>query len=374
MFASMALAITPEYAADTGPRRRSSTVAPVASTRCLGARLGCGDRLGGVDGFRRCRTATSIGSWLIWGAAGVGAMHFAMSYRLAYRDRGDAIRRHPVALLYVPALLLIAVGACVAGTLAGSATAADVLRSSVTIVFLLTMWHYIKQAYGVVRLAAGFAGFRLTSREALAIRYGLYPLWGLSVASYATGRSIADVDGFTVRADLVPALSSSARLIVVAVTGGVPGAQCSPVRQLANDGCRRPRWLLPLIAAVMWVGWIPNVYAAFILLPAFHALQYVACLSRAQHTLNGYDAPTSLRQQWELLQIFVAAACAGLFLTRYASPLLQRFVPIDVEPATWLLAMFVFLNLHHYLIDATVWRSNGELVGAVSGRRTPQPT
>lgn len=312
------------------------------------------------------------GSWLVWGAAGVGAMHFAMSYRLAYHDRGASIRRHPIALLYGPVLLFALIAAGVVGAIAGSTTAVDVLRSSVTIVFLLTMWHYIKQTYGVVRLAAGFAGFRLTSREALAIRYGLYPLWGLSVASYATGRTIADVDGFTIRADLVPSLSTSARAIVVVVTIAFL------VGVLARASARQHRLppatvVAPLMAAVMWVGWIPGLYAAVIMLPAFHALQYVACCYRAQHALNGYSAPTSRREQWELLQIFVAAACAGLFLTRYASPLLQRLIPVEIEPATWLLALFVFLNLHHYLIDATVWRSDGELVRAVSGR-TPART
>ncbi len=79
------------------------------------------------------------GSWLIWGAAGVGAMHFAMSYRLAYHDRGASIRRHPIALLYGPVLLFALIAVGVVGAIAGSTTAADALRSSVTIVFLLTM-------------------------------------------------------------------------------------------------------------------------------------------------------------------------------------------------------------------------------------------
>lgn len=309
----------------------------------------------------------STGAWLVWGAAGVGAMHFAMSYRLAYNDRAASLRRHPVALLYAPVLLVVAVGAAVVGSLSGSSTAADLLRSSVTVVFLLTMWHYIKQTYGVVRLAAGFAGFTLTPREASAIRYGLYPLWGLSIASYLTGRSIADVDGFTVRADLVPTMSTSVRVIVVLITAGFLAAVVG--RASAQQHQRPPAAVVaPLVAAVMWVGWTPSVSAAFILLPAFHALQYVACCYRAQHALNGYTDPTTRRQQWELAQIFLAAMCAGLFLTRYAAPLLQDAFPVDIQPSTWLLALFVFLNLHHYLIDATVWRSNGELVRAVSGR------
>lgn len=308
------------------------------------------------------------GSWLIWTAAAIGAVHFAMSYRLAYHDGAASMRRHPIALVVGPAVLLLFVAGGVVGALSGSVTASEILGSSVALVFLLTMWHYIKQVYGVVRLAAGFAGFALTPGEGKAIRYGLYPLWGLSVASYATGRNIVDVNGFTVRTDLIPDLPVAFRAAAVALT-----AMWLTV-VLARAAQRQHRLppsavVAPMVAAMLWVGWIPNVYAALIMLPAFHALQYMACVYPAQRGLLGFSTPTSRRNQFELAQIFVAATCIGLFLTRYAAPLLERFAPVAVDPSTWLIALFVFLNLHHYLIDATVWRSGGELVRAVQGRR-----
>jgi hypothetical protein len=73
------------------------------------------------------------------------------------------------------------------------------------------------------------------------------------------------------------------------------------------------------------------------------------------------------------LNIFAGAACGGLLLSRWAPQFLDRQVGGGRGPLLFTAAFFVFLNLHHYLIDASIWRSKGELVKAMVGKPAPAP-
>ncbi len=66
-------------------------------------------------------------------------------------------------------------------------------------------------------------------------------------------------------------------------------------------------------------------------------------------------------------------AGAGLLLSRWIPQALDGAIASPGRPALFLSAFFVFLNLHHYLIDASIWRSRGPVISAmVSERRSPQ--
>jgi hypothetical protein len=62
------------------------------------------------------------------------------------------------------------------------------------------------------------------------------------------------------------------------------------------------------------------------------------------------------------IEVFGGAACAGLLLTLWVPQWLDRRLGIDGVPLLATAGLFVFLNLHHYLIDAVIWRSRGDLV------------
>ena len=305
---------------------------------------------------------------LVWSALFVGSMHFAMSYRLAYHERRTALRRHPVVLVVAPTTVGLALIVLSIAASAGSSTADDVVRAATELVFVLTMWHYVKQVYGVVRLAAGLSRFSFSRAEGHGIRFGLYPLWFISLMAYARGTTIVEVDGFAVRADLLPASVGVFRQTLMSLT------IISLVVVFARAAKRNRRvppatTVVPCVAAVLWVGMTPNLLVAVVMLPAFHALQYLACCHRAQHGLLHGATPTTSRQRWQLVQIFAAAACAGLLVTRWLPSLLTDLGWPDGGTRLGII-LFAFLNLHHYLLDATIWRSGGELVQAVKGTRS----
>jgi hypothetical protein len=55
--------------------------------------------------------------------------------------------------------------------------------------------------------------------------------------------------------------------------------------------------------------------------------------------------------------VFGAAAVGGLFLARWLPRALDRTVAPDSFPLLFTATLFVVLNLHHYAMDAVIWRT-----------------
>jgi hypothetical protein len=311
-----------------------------------------------------------FGSWglpLFWPATVLMAMHFGMTYRLAYADAGAAMRRRPFALVIAPAILAAVLIGVVATALAGGRRiTTDATQAAITSVFLLTTWHYIKQVYGIARIGARYRGISLSAREVTVLRYGLYPLWGLGVARLLVGRG-SRFAGFHVGIDLLPGGVITTMRFLAAGSAIVIGV--AVVSASRRAGVAPPALIVaPYLAAFLWIAWPTDYFGTVVGLGALHGLQYLACCRRAETSLGlGRLTPrTALR--W--LELFGGAACGGLLATAWAPQLLNRVMNIDDAPLLFSAVFFVFLNLHHYLIDAVIWRSTGDLVRSMS---SPSP-
>ncbi len=312
----------------------------------------------------------SLGSFGVptyWPAAVLGAMHFGMSYRLAY-GRTGAIRERPVALAIFPIALATALMVIVLVTvLSGSEATRNSTRTLVTVVFLSTTWHYIKQVYGIVRLGARYRGISLTAADVRVLRYGLYPLWlvgAAEVLSIGTGTRYA---GLSIGLGLVPAsVFSVVRVIGLACAVAI----ASVVWRSARRHQVRPPALMvaPYAAAFLWLLAPTDYLGATLALGALHGVQYLACCYRAEVATSGaLSRHTVLR--W--LEVFGGAACGGLLLTVWLPQQLNTTVAISDAPLLFTAVCFVFLNLHHYVIDAVIWRSGGALVRSMTGPTWP---
>jgi len=252
-------------------------------------------------------------------------------------------------------------------TLISLAAGAENTRRSmgvlITSVYLLTTWHYIKQAYGVARVGAAYAGIKLTKTEADVLRYGLYPLWFLGAAQVLVKTASYRLAGFRVGFALIPGEALPV-LRTLALIAAVP-----IVIALGSAARRHHRFppsalLAPYAAAFLWLGLPTNAVLTLLLLAPFHALQYLAVGHRAEIAIAG-ETEKDLRW-WA--NIFVGAACGGLLLSRWVPNLLDAHLHRSGGPMLFAAAFFVFLNLHHYLIDAAIWRSSGGLIKAM-GRK-----
>ncbi|QXC61978.1 hypothetical protein KSP35_03925 [Aquihabitans sp. G128] len=298
----------------------------------------------------------------------LAAMHFGASYHLAYGDGLRSIKHHPFGLVVFPAALAAASAFVVLSQTTGHAGAGrSGLRLLLVAVFTLTGWHYIKQAYGIAMLSARSAGLRPTRHEALLLRYALYPVWLYDVLEiYGRGRS-ASYQSYDVTMAIVPhgldpwvrggaALSLASALVLMAVLG----ARARRVPPLGLWGT--------YLAGGLWFLVPPTYVSATVVLAGLHAVQYLTVSHRAEVDLAVERREPHLLHRW--LCVFGGAAAGGLLLTNWLPDLASRSATPGV-PAMVPSLIFVVFNLHHYAVDAVIWRSGGEHVLRMS--RGPQP-
>ena len=122
----------------------------------------------------------------------------------------------------------------------------------------------------------------------------------------------------------------------------------------------------PGAAAFLWAGWPPSYTSTALVLAATHAIQYLACVYRAERTWG--QVRDQVQPGLWLLSVFGAATVAGLFATTWMAPLVSAAAGVPVLPLT--ATLFVALNLHHYAIDAVIWRSKGDHVRRIVSVRS----
>jgi hypothetical protein len=308
-------------------------------------------------------------SIVYWAGAVFTAAHFGLSYHLAYRGGARSVRARPVALAYGPLALVAVLSCTVAVSLAVGADAARTVTSwLIASVYVMTSWHYVKQVYGVGRVGAAFAKLKLDTWDVRTLRYGLYPLWFLGGAQLLVRNGGSYLAGYHFGFALFPPGVRDG-LRVLACASALPLIACF-VRLAHRSGRAVPSVMLaPYVAAFLWLGLPTNPVLTLLLLAPFHALQYLAIGHRAE--VATADEAEIGPLWW--LNIFAGAACGGLLLSRWAPQLLDAQFAAQDGPRLFAAAFFVFLNLHHYLIDASIWRSKGDLVKAVVRGRAPRP-
>lgn len=306
-----------------------------------------------------------------WVGAAISAAHFGLSYHLAY-GRGDAgIRERPFLLGLAPALLLAALTVLVGLSLAGGErSVGQAITASITTVYLLTTWHYIKQAYGVTRIAASYTGIKLSLGEARVLRYALYPLWAVGACQVLVSGANYNFGGYVVGYGLVPQGAFSA-LQASAFIGAIPVAAVFVRVTRRTDAIPPGVVIAPYVAAFLWLGAAPNPVLTVLFLAPFHALQYLAIGHRAEIAMAGSRGEGHGPIWW--LNIFAGATCGGFLISRWLPDLLDTRIAAG-GPMLFTAAFFVFLNIHHYLVDAAIWRSGGEIVSAMarSGSASPE--
>jgi hypothetical protein len=269
-----------------------------------------------------------------------------------------------------PVVLVAILGAVILVALAaGKDSVGAVSKALVTSVYLLTTWHYVKQVYGVGRITAAYAGIKLTEWDGKVLRYGLYPLWFLGAAQVLAPGASYSLAGFHVGYSLLPSWGYPT-LRVLALVSAIPVLAVFVGVVKRTHRPPASAFVAPYVATFLWLGLPTNPLLTLLLLAPFHALQYLAVGHRAEIAVAA-DRPGEHGLMW-WLNIFVGAACGGLLLSRWAPQFIDAHVHTGRGPLLFTAAFFVFLNMHHYLIDAVIWRSGGDLVKAM-GRKPAAP-
>lgn len=293
--------------------------------------------------------------------------HFAVTYLLFYRDLrarafGSAFGAAQRAR-YLIAGFAVPVGLGLWAAFALTDHSAKRLGLLIQLMFLLVGWHYVKQGFGVVTVLSLRRGVRFDAAERRAILAHAFAGWlhgrtnprdpgKPSVVDDVLYTSLPHPAGLDYATRVVFALSALWLLLVL-------------VRKWRRDG--RPPPLVPLTSFLITV-WLWTAFSRLdplfaYVIPALHSLQYLYFVWLLQRgTARAEAGEAAFRSGTRSLVVLAASALGlGWLLFRgLPNALDARLVlwdsldPLGTTP--YLAAISVFVNIHHYAMDAVIWR------------------
>ncbi|MFO6446381.1 hypothetical protein ACLBKU_04485 [Erythrobacter sp. NE805] len=302
--------------------------------------------------------------------------HFAHSYQIFYRGFArkaftlslgrEMQARYLFAGLVAPVLL--------AAFLAWGALAKDtrLLGHGANLMVLAVGWHYAKQGYGMLMVDAVLKRRFLDERTKKVLLVNCYAvwlaawvnlnvaiskddLWGLAYYSFALPRPLQIVTGLAAMA------TSAAATWALAMHWKRKGAL--PVNGVVAYGVSLYLWLLFVNVNPLWG----------LVVPALHSLQYLVVVWRfqlnyetAQLSSEAYRKGSMIRALFGAnpaghLAVFVIFGALLGFLGFWGVPVaVDGLVPYDrqaIPGALFPFMFWIFLNVHHYVLDSVMWRS-----------------
>ncbi len=314
----------------------------------------------------------AVGFVTFYGAYVINDPHFAVTYLLFYqgarkrafsREFKLAYRiRYLLAGAVVPAVLAIW------ATVAWSARSTQMLGWMIQLMFLLVGWHYVKQGFGVVVVLSARRGVRINARERTVILAHCFAGWAYAWASPATAAGEFEEKGIIYNAPAHP------RWLELATAGALALSTAALVWTLVAQGRREGR-MLPLapLSGFLITVWSWTIYSSIdplmqYVIPALHSMQYLYFVwlmkrneAREREGPPLFGRPVAVR----LGTLAISALGLGWLLFRGAPGLLDRaiFSSMHHRGATaafgrtpFFATVFVIVNIHHYFMDAVIWR------------------
>ena len=289
--------------------------------------------------------------------------HFAHSYQIFYRGFGQKIRggemsagmrrRYLVAGVVVPLAL---VGFFSVALMQDTPT---MMGYGANLMLFLVGWHYVKQGYGMLIVDSVLKRKFFKENEKTLFRYNAYACWWLYWLAANEMIHENQLWGLSYYSFNIPD-----PLLYAATTLAVG----TSVVTLATLGRKfvANREALPLTGVVVYLVtlylWVfgrlhPGL---LIFIPVFHSLQYLTVVWRFEinraHALGGGGMAPKLR-----LGSFAVLGIALGYLGFWLGPLLMTgYVSYDAETfgsGLFLFMFWVFINVHHYVMDNVIWRS-----------------
>jgi hypothetical protein len=330
----------------------------------------------------------AVGFTMFYAAYAINDPHFAVTYVLFYKDIGAKIFGRETSAWTRTRYVLAGVVAPLA--LGAWAIAAIAMRSAsslallIQLMFLLVGWHYVKQGFGVMTVLGARRGVRFTRVERAAILAHCLSGWAYAWASPADAGTEVEEKGV-----VYTTIAHSVRL--EHVTHGIFLATIVPlVWVLARKWRREGRFPLvtPLVALLCSI-WSWSIYSSIdplvqYFIPALHSVQYLYVVwlmkknqAREREGPPWFETSAAVR----LGGLAASALVLGWFFFHGAPTALDdwyrhghrlpRGVDSPLGPTPFFAAIFAFVNLHHYFMDAVIWRKDNPLTRYLRAPASP---
>ena len=259
--------------------------------------------------------------------------------------------------------------------LAGWATLAIVRGSAATLgwmiqlMFLLVGWHYVKQGFEALTVLSARRGIRFAPHERRLVLFHCYAAWAFAWVNPVHAAGFFEEKGVLYWDPALPAWLDAAAFSLFLLSALLLVATLH--RKWRREG--RLPWT-PLLGFVVTV-WLWTVYTRLdplvrYLIPALHSVQYLYFVTlmrrneaRASEGPPQFGPPVATR----LAALAAGALGLGYLLFRGAPALFDDTLVAllagapgakDFGATPVFAALFVIVNLHHYFMDAVLWRSD----------------
>jgi hypothetical protein len=292
--------------------------------------------------------------------------HFIASYGLIYIDERKKLLTsayHFFSGIVVPIILFLVISYAF---LTKNVNAVGLL---VNVMYFFVGFHYVRQIYGVSLISLAKARIFLPSWMKWALNISLVPAWLVSYLNGATAyvsnnQLIAPSFTFYSIPYTMPGLDPIFKsintplfFIAVAVWVAVVGYIIYRYKQIPVT------FIIAFASISLWHYPIFYNSGFFYLIPLFHSLQYlliVGSVKRNQLLAIG---------SWKTVAQYAFNVIALAYIFFHVLPEnLDQYIPYDkaVFGSTIFVAVFLlFINIHHYFIDAAIWRKKSDIAKLV---------
>lgn len=316
----------------------------------------------------------AVGFATFYAAHLINDPHFAVTYVLFYKDLrarafGAAFNapqraRYLFSGLVAPLLLTAwMIGALVLRS-------PLILGAMIQLMFLLVGWHYAKQGFGVLSVLAARRGVGFSTAERRAILAHCYAGWAYAWANpFDPGREV-EQKGVIYTTVAHPTWLEPLTLAILLCT-------MPPMLWRLGQKWRR-EGIAPLLAPLtvfLCSVWVWVIYSSFdplvrYVIPALHCVQYLyfVWLLKGNEALERERAPFFEPPVRVRLGMLALTAVGLGWLLFHGLPSLLDDMLVSREMAQsglgttpYFSALYAFVNIHHFLMDAVLWRRDNPL-------------
>lgn len=317
--------------------------------------------------FDKATSLVTISNFAFAAALVVNHPHFLSSYILMYGDFSKKIfkeKRYFWSAVIVPLLLILFLGY---GLFKADKNSIGQMASGM---YFLVGWHYVKQIFGFIIVTSVHRKQYYNGLERKILLLNLFSIWFLSFLGSQIGERAYAFYGMPYQSFNLPAwlLELDKAILVVSLIAVI----WLQIKKYINHGIKpAPPAVAAFLAIYVWYIPVLSHPGFGYLIPFFHSLQYLTFVwilkkNQTDDRIKNLAGPAA-RRAW--LKYFVGFVVLSLVLGSVFFEFIPRgldklqLLPVDLLGATPFLAvMLLFINIHHYFIDNTIWRSTNETV------------
>ncbi len=275
--------------------------------------------------------------------------HFIASYGLLYVDERKRLFSNIYYIFVSSVVPILLIGLFV---YAVTTKQPEIIGLMVNLMFFMVGLHYIRQIYGIGLISLGKMKIFLPQHLKTILNYSLFPTWFIS---YLNGNSAVYVNNFygityssfglpTILRDVNTLLFYASIFVWIGI-----------VAYIVYTHKKWPITLIIVLASIsLWH--FPDFYnyGFSYLIPLFHSLQYLLIVAAVKRSQIGEE-----QKYIKYLVYMCTIGIVAYLVFRFIPEHLDKIMTYDRQMFgnTLYLAMFLmFINIHHYFIDALIWR------------------